>query len=75
MCVLRPAYYYTASGVGCGGDGGGSGAYIVAIISPVPSSGVSFSVGSGGAGGAATGYGLAGLPGGGGIIIVEEYYD
>lgn len=65
----------TSTGVALmyGGTGGGSGAYIEAIIAS-PSASYSYAVGAAGTSGVAGTSGFAGGSGGSGIIIVEEYY-
>jgi microcystin-dependent protein len=77
------AYTYGSGGGGAGGvpgygmqlgAGGGSGAYVEAIITS-PSPTYNFSVGVGGAGGIAGGsVGLAGGVGGSGYLEITEYY-
>lgn len=79
--VGRPASPNSGSGGGGGGcnitpfagNGGSAGGYVEHIIgSPAPS--YSYTVGTGGAGGAAGTDGAAGGEGAAGIIIVEEHY-
>lgn len=55
------------------GQGGGSGAYLEAIIAN-PSASYSYAVGAAGSAGSAGTGGAAGSAGGSGVIIVEEYY-
>lgn len=64
---------YSGGGVGQSGAGGGSGGYVHAMITS-PSATYPYSVGGGGAHGAATPVGNNGGDGGSGFILVEEFY-
>ena len=55
-------------------SGGGSGAYVEAVIAGPVSTSYSYTVGVGGAAGSAGTSGTAGGAGGSGVIIVDEYY-
>jgi hypothetical protein len=68
LIVCCPALLSICSGAG------GAGAYIEAVVYAPFAHSYHYEVGTGGTGGSGQSYGNNGEPGGGGFIIVEEFF-